>query len=70
MQTEHAVSVQIEGFEGLKKLVLVIAFVDKIHDEDHDSILDWGFFYLFELFHVYQGIQDAVCIVCLLLVLF
>ena len=60
MQTQHSISIQIKSFEGLEELVFIITFIDKIHYEDHHSILDWCFFYLFEFFYVHEDIGDYI----------
>ena len=44
--------------------------VDEVHDEDHDAVLNGGLFYLFELFHVHEGVYYEICLNLFLLSLF
>ena len=54
----------------MKQFALAIAMVDEVHDEDHDAVLNGGLFYLFELFHVHEGVYYEIGLHLLLLSLF
>lgn len=42
LQTQHSVSVEVQCLEGSDQLILALALVDEVNDEDKYTVLDVG----------------------------
>lgn len=70
LQTKFTISIQIQWFKGLYEFWLVVCLIDKIDDEDEDSILYISWLDLPKFLHVQKSIYHEIAFNLLFFLLF